>query len=245
MNDELQKIVQEIYNRYDEQKATKAVSQILARIRQGGRYKDIYEYIRALGFGDVLKRYIEVDNLLDNRGDFEELATAFIEVAKYYSQDINDLAEIVQKSINDSLGINLKPQRVKVDVKALQNSILDILQSENYDLLHNEFITFGVNLTDAIIQANATLQAESGFNIVIVRRYDDIGLHNYDNYADREKRHKSHKIDPCEFCKEREGIWEYEQTKTDKSVYQRHKGCSCSIDYVNKGFSERVQNYRG
>lgn len=243
MRDELQKIVQEIYNRYDEQKATKAVSQILARIKQGGRYKDIYEYIRVLGFGDILKRYIEVDNWLDNRGDFEELVTAFVETAKYYSQDINDLAEIVQKSINDSLGINLKPQRIKVDVKALQNNILEIIQSENYDLLHNEFITFGVNLTDAIIQANATLQAESGFDIVIVRRYDDVGIHNYANYSD--KRTKAHGPEVCQFCKEREGTWEYEQTKTDKRVYQRHPGCSCSIDYVNKGFSERVQNYRG
>lgn len=232
-----------IAHSYEEQKAAPIIANLINKIRQGGTYRDLYEFCRLLGIGDKLKTLLSAEDWNAYRDDYKQIAESLYDVMRAYSQDINDMAEIVQKSLNDSMGIGLKPKKANADFRAIEENILKILEDENFDLLHNEFITFGVKLTDMIIDANARLQAESGFNIVIVRRYDDVGIHNYANYSD--KRTKSHGAEVCKFCKEREGTWNYEQTKKDKRVYQRHPGCSCSIDYVNNGFSTRIQNYRG
>ena len=242
MNDKLEQIIEEIYKRYDSRLASEKVLRILNRIRQGGTYRDIYEFIRALGVGDILVEFINASDWVNNRDNYTAVAEAFLQTAKRYSSDIVDLTEIVQQTMYDNIGVGIKPAKVATDTKKLKN-IISLALAEDGDptKLILDLADFGTELTDKIIQANAEIQAESGFKIVIIRRYDDVGIHNYANYSD--KRKATHGAEVCQFCKEREGTYEYEETKKNKFVYQRHPKCTCSIDYVNKGFSNRVSNY--
>lgn len=241
MND-IEKLCFSIAKSYDEQKAAPLIANLINKIRQGGTYRDLYEFCRMLGIGDKLRNLLTIDDWNISREDYIKIAQNLYDVMKKYNQDINDLAETVQKSLNEQMGISLKPQKIKANDSFI-NKIIDNAIGENgkIDSLVTSIQDFGIEITDKIIKANAILQAESGFDVVVIRRYDDIGIHNYANYSD--KRKKSHMAETCMFCKEREGTWTYEQTKKDSRVYQRHPGCSCSIDFVNKGFSKRVQNY--
>lgn len=242
LND-IQRLVYEVYQKYEEERASAIVGTILRKMANGGSYHDIYEYVRKVNLEKIFKNVIDVHEFATDMEQYDELAREFMKVLIGYSQDINDIAELVQKSLNDSLGIGIKPKQVKPTTATLEKvarTIVGINDDEQLDLMK-----FSAELIDSIIVANAELQAKSGFNIVVVRRYDDIGIHDYDNYADASKRKTIRGARECPFCIDREGVYEYEATKKDKRVWQRHPGCSCSIDFVNKGMTERVKNYIG
>lgn len=234
---DIRAIVAEIYRRYDEKKASKNVVEILNKLRTGKNYREIYNYIRELGFGDILKEYIDTQIYLESREDYKVIADAFIESCRKYSEDINDLSEIVQKSINDSLGIRIKPQRIGFNKAGVAALINDYIEKPEGESLVNSLITYGAELTDSIIKANADIQSQSGFKIVVIRAYDDRGVGGkHGKYGDKY-------LKSCTWCLSRQGAYNYDDLDKNSEVWQRHKGCSCSIDYVNQGFSTRVQNY--
>lgn len=243
----IDELILAISKSYSELKSAEKIVNIINKIRKGGSYKDIYEYAQSIGLGDKLKEIITVQDWLDDRERLKEVSQALYDTMKEYSKDINDFAEVVQKAINDKEGINIAPQRVNVRNEAITNIIEGAIgENGSIDTLEGNILKFSATLTDEIIRKNAEIQSKSGFDIVVIRRYDEKGLHNYANYADKEHRHKSHPIDVCLFCTDskRLGEFDYEKVKhTGHPVWQRHKGCTCSIDFVNKGMTERVHNY--
>ena len=85
-------------------------------------------------------------------------------------------------------------------------------------------------LTDPVIAANrkfyddfqkenSALREELGFREVVIRTYDDVGLHGG--------------RDRCEWCIEREGTWDYSEAR-DNGVFERHPGCNCSIETITE-----------
>lgn len=247
---DIEELVYKILERYEEKKASKQIAAILQEIAKGGSYREIYNFARSIGLGDIFKEVIEKQNFVINMDEYDEIAKGFMSVIRKYAEDINDLAELAQKGINEALGIRIKPQRVKLNPKAY-DEILDILfrgdvkPEELYKIegLNETLLKFASELTDEIIRANAEIQTKSGFNIVLVRRYDDVGIHDYSKYADASKRKTIRGAKVCSFCKEREGAFPYFEIDRYSPIWQRHKGCSCSIDYINNGITKRVNNY--
>lgn len=245
----IQQLIHDIYAQYDEAKSSKIVGEILQKIAHGGNYRNIYEFCRTVGLGDIFKNVIDVHQYVLNMEDYNDLANEFMKVVIKYANDINDIAEIVQKSINDTLGIRIKPQRAQFQKEKLDSVVKTIMDgiptSEDdtikLDGLNSLMSQFGVELTDDIINNNAEIQAKSGFDIVLIRKYDDVGIHNYANYSD--KRKATHGAEVCKFCADLEGIYNYADIDSSSKVWRRHKGCSCSIDYVNNGITKRVKNY--
>lgn len=247
----IEELIQIIYEKYDKKVASENIGKILQRISRGGSYHDIYEYIREIGLGQIFKDVIDSHEFVMNMEQYNQVAKEFMQVVNKYCNDITDLSELVQKSLNESMGIGLKPKTVKPDQKEV-SKVVDTLikglpiESDTIASIgdfDSDLMKFTSELIDSTIIANAEIQSKSGFNIVVVRRYDDVGIHDYSKYSDSGKRKTIRGAKECPFCKEREGVYEYEATKKDKRVWQRHPGCSCSIDYVNKGMTDRVQNY--
>lgn len=251
-NEKINDLVQRIFDRYEEEKASKEVGAILQKISQGSSYKEIYEFARSIGIGDIFKQVLTAEEFVMDMEEYSEISKGFMSVIRKYSEDINDLAELTQKGINEALGINIKPQRVKFQndqIQRIVDALIDgiPLDSEaplKIDGVNDELLKYSSELTDSIIKANAEIQSKSGFNIVVVRRYDDVGIHDYSKYADAPHRKTLRAARVCQFCKEREGTYDYKEVEYHGAkVWQRHKGCTCSIDFVNNGMTERVKNY--
>lgn len=92
-------------------------------------------------------------------------------------------------------------------------------------------------LTDPVIAANrkfyddfqkrnAELREGLGFKQMVVRQYDDVGLHNGK--------------DTCEWCLQRAGTWDYSEARNN-GVFERHPGCGCTIEvYSDKGVNRQT-----
>lgn len=241
----IDELILSISRSYSELKSAEKIVNIINKIRKGGSYKDIYEYASSIGLGDKLKEIITVQDWLDDRERLKEVSQALYDTMKEYSKDINDFAEVVQKAINDKEGINIAPQRVNAKNEQI-TSIIEGAIGENgsIDSLEGNILKFSATLTDEIIRKNADVQSKSGFDIVVIRTYDDVGIHGYARYADADHRKTIRAPRVCQFCKEREGTYNYDDVRqTGHKVWQRHQGCTCSIDFVNKGMTERVKNY--
>ena len=94
-------------------------------------------------------------------------------------------------------------------------------------------------LTDPVIAANrkfyddfqkenSALREELGFREVVIRTYDDVGLHGGK--------------DRCEWCIEREGTWDYAEAR-DNGVFERHPGCNCSIETITEKGRQRQTDW--
>lgn len=70
---------------------------------------------------------------------------------------------------------------------------------------------------DDFQKSNAELREELGYDQIIIRTYDDVGLHG--------------KHEPCLFCIQREGTYDYAGA-SDAGVFQRHPGCGCHIEMI-------------
>lgn len=228
-----------IARQYEKEKASETVANLILKIANGGSYHDVYEYARRMNVGSIFKSAINQHEYAYNIESYGNLAKEFVTIANNYGKEISDMTEIVQKSLYDTLGIRFKPVKVTPNKKVLENIINNALgESGKIDYLDNEILKFSTDLIDETIQRNAEVQAKSGFNVVLIRTYDDRGIHGkHGKYGDKY-------LKDCKWCMDRAGIYNYSDTLAgNKEVFRRHAGCSCSIDLVNKGISERVYNY--
>lgn len=70
---------------------------------------------------------------------------------------------------------------------------------------------------DDFMMENADLRESLGFEQVVIRHYDDRGLHNGKT--------------PCRWCLEREGRFSMQDAHT-LGVFNRHPGCGCIIEVI-------------
>lgn len=75
------------------------------------------------------------------------------------------------------------------------------------------------HMVDKAISDNMEAQHNLGLETIVIREYDDRGLH--DGKED------------CEFCLSRAGTWTYQQSR-EHDVFRRHNGCGCTITYITK-----------
>lgn len=233
------KLAYEIAKQYEKEKASETIANLILKIANGGSYHDVYEYARKMNVGKMFKNAINQHEYAFNMDNYIELAKEFVIIANNYANDISDMTEIVQKSLYDTMHVHFNPVKVSPDKKTLED-IINLALSENgkIEYIDNEILKFSTDLIDETIQRNAEVQAKSGFDVVLIRTYDDRGIHGkHGKYGDKY-------LEDCKWCMDRAGVYNYSDVLTgDKEVFRRHTGCSCSIDLVNKGISKRVNNY--
>ena len=79
--------------------------------------------------------------------------------------------------------------------------------------------TTALDYVDDFEKKNAEVRNGMGFKQYVVREYDGVGLNNGK--------------EPCEWCIQRAGTWSY-QDAVDHGVFERHNGCGCTIEVVEK-----------
>lgn len=136
---------------------------------------------------------------------------------------VSDYTKEVQLIQNKKAGINLKAVVTKNDGTAIatttQNAVKAADYSEASGAIKQDTMQFAQNITIRMMRDNAGFLKNVGYDIKVERIYDDVGLRRGTKYAE-----------PCEFCINRAGEFDYD-TAIRKEVFARHPGCGCTIIY--------------
>ena len=143
-------------------------------------------------------------------------------------QDVTTVASHAQNVIYEAAKVNLKPATVSYD-----NTYVDSIFSkfDSYDdvddalnAAENLFISASQNYVDEIGRRSAKFMDESGFNVLVSREYDDVGVHTTDKGGG----------DVCQWCLDRCGIDVPYDEAYEMGMFERHPGCGCVITYRTK-----------
>lgn len=202
-------------------KQNKANPELIALYKKlnGGKgdHNDVYKVARILG--KSLKT--AYTNTLSGDVDVtEEIAEGVIRptLTKQH-KTISDASQLAQEAINKSLNVGLKAVAPELNTDKIDGIIKRAVKDNNTD--HDQMIrTLGANavnfclsVLDDAVSANAEAHFKAGLTPVIVR--------------------KSYNPDSCPWCRSLVGTYKY--PIYDRTVYQRHNNCYCSVTFTDDG----------
>lgn len=125
---------------------------------------------------------------------------------------VSEAAVQVQKALNQTAGLGLRPQTVPVDSEKI-NGILNRLDAApSYEdvawILGDPVVTYSRGVADATLKANVEFQGKTGLRPRVVRRAP---------------------YQCCEWCSHLAGNYTYPNVPQD--VYRRHRNCRCVVEY--------------
>lgn len=188
---------------------------------------DKYAIATAKALGKAL-----ADNLIDetlSTADYRAIvAEALPDGLKATRSTVNYFTESAQRALNKSAKINLKVVMPAIDTEAITTTTAKALKATAYSevsgVVTQDSMSFAQNVAVKMMKENANFQHNVGYDIKVIRQYDDVGLHRGTKYAEQ-----------CDWCLEREGTWDYDAA-LENGVFARHPGCSCTIVYhADKG----------
>lgn len=159
--------------------------------------------------------------------DEAQLVAVLNPLLKEMSTQVGNAVAIVQRKINRSAGIGLNalvPDYSPEVAKKIAQSIVsgketsEALQYlKDLPAVGKEITNEAMKVVDEGVRMNMAAHSRSGLETKIIRRYDDVGVHN--------------RKDPCEWCMSRAGEYNSYADAMDAGVFERHPGCGCTIEY--------------
>lgn len=224
---ELYKQIAKDYNR--RVSADPVIDKLVRQIRAGvATQSDLAAYAQRLGeiSSDVLKANIALADL-PNQKLYWNIAEKTIAPVLTNVYDRVNSQGIAQMRLADKvrdLGIGIARGINPVNrIKDVLNFAVDSTnQTELDNALTVPVISTARKYYDDFLKANADIRSGLGFDTVVVREYDGVGLHD--------------RTEACSWCLERAGKWDYSEARA-KGVFERHPGCGCSIEVI---FPDRV-----
>lgn len=141
-------------------------------------------------------------------------------------ETVSDYAGAVQRGLNERYEIKLKVLKPNINAEDILNITSKAKTAKQYDevsgTVNQDAMNFAQNVATKMMKENAGFQKNVGYEIRVVRKYDDRGLHRGTKYAE-----------PCQWCLDREGEWDYDSAQSF-GVFERHPGCECLIIYKAK-----------
>jgi hypothetical protein len=212
------------------------LANLVAEGLENGSYGTAEEYALRLGevVSDVLKKLYP-----------GEVPREALQEAMTLSSDlVADVTTHVQEALNASSGVGLGVQLPDVDDMSFSGftDYSEAGQSAAENSLKDEIKDNLLQKVDSAMKKNAEQNAKLGVDAKIIRKAEA------QSYPSGKKRVRSKKgkvyeyawskygsmyLEPCPFCQEREGTYDYEDVRSKNSeVFRRHKRCRCEITYV-------------
>ena len=187
-----------------------------ALAQNAASYKDAQEYATkaASVLCDVLKVYVDPATIT-----FDEAVQIFFAVMQKNHANVARVCTKVQQNIYRSAGVGLRALAPDFNADMAKGIATVVTDTEE---ITDEYIrTLVTNNTlkivDESIRKNAEASERVGMVVHIVRRYDDVGLHDGK--------------DVCQWCLDREGEWDNYDEAYSAGCFERHPGCGCVIEY--------------
>lgn len=207
------------------------ISALYAKIRDGtATYIDADAFSRYLGniFSLALSRNITEDILPDGKL-YWNIAKAVLEPILSDGYKIMcEFNSAVQTLLNVSSDVKLQAVIPKLNTAKVDGIITKVSNADNFRevqwmITDPEYLqNFFNSVVDDFVRENADFQYESGYNPVIIRV-----MHG----------------NACDWCANLAGTYEYTKGM-DRTVFRRHRGCQCTVEYKCGKFTQNVYNKR-
>lgn len=185
-------------------------------------FADADEYAKQLGkaAGKAVNKMVTPSELDDSLDAIRKLISADADRTKAF-------CEVIQLDLNQLAEIGLNPVDVGQDTERLDNlmkATSEITQQEQIDNIFAEsVIDYLQAYVDSYVRANAEAQGNAGLKPIIVRKW--VGIYG------------THDTRRTDYCHQLEGKFEY--GSEPKRVYQRHRGCRCTVTYYPSKRAEK------
>lgn len=199
--------------------------EMTTKIRRGKvTQRELAEYCDYVGRAgsNAMKDVLKLDALPDHMM-YEEIAEQTITpVMEEMWGDVNNKAALQLRTVDRKNGMNVgiktgfKPERRIRDV--IEIAAGQTAQEALDNALTDPVIATARKYYDDFMRENADLRNDLGFTQIVIRKYDDRGLHNGK--------------DPCQWCLAREGTWSLYDAHMN-GVFERHPGCNCMIEVIS------------
>lgn len=227
MTDISPEIYEKIKERYDGLVASdKDMTLITDWIREGkAHYSQAEVYAERSGkyLSQAMREVIRLEDLPDNTLYYNIAEKTIGRALEDNYKLMAEAARVAQENMNKEAGIGLKaavPEMNRDRIHRIVDTAAGADTQEKLDAALGEPVkTYSRTVIDDAKRANARLHDEAGLEVRVEREYDGVGLHNG--------------TDVCEWCKEREGSFTYEEA-IRIGVFARHDGCGCIINYTSK-----------
>lgn len=177
-------------------------------------YLDANEFAIEVGevLSEVLNTHITIETLPDGEMYFNIADRIMNETLNKNYDLITGYVTDVQTQMNRDAGFRLKGQKPSINQNRI-DGIVERLSEGDFDknqwLLNEPVVNFSQSIVDDTLKANIEFQAKSGLNPKIRRSVDS--------------------SDACKWCRDLEGIYDYDKVPTD--IYRRHRFCRCTVEY--------------
>lgn len=210
----LARIEQEFEERF---KADSLLAELAAKLEaRAASHTQAYEYAGRVGeiLTDAYQHHIASSSLPDGRLWYNIADRVITPTMKRNYDLIAKYVTAVQTDLNQAAGIGIKALPPDMDVEEKIQGIVNRVSSEKlYDdvrwILKEPVKTFGRNVVDTSIKANAEFQGRSGLTPKIIRKTSG---------------------SCCKWCTSLAGTYTYPDVPKD--VYRRHDNCRCTVEYV-------------
>lgn len=225
----MEDIAPELYNRIqDEMKRLLShagnVTGLERKIRQGkASQRDVARYADIVGraASEAFKKVLKLEDLPDGKLYWNIAEKTIGETLKGVYGDVNTVAAIqlrgddIKKGFNIGIKQGTDPDnRIKV---VLEMASGQTTQEALDNAMTDPVISTARKFYDDFQLANGDVRDALGFDEVVVRHYDDRGLHNGKT--------------PCIWCLQREGTFSIQDAHR-LGVFERHPGCGCTIEVI-------------
>ena len=200
------------------------VQAILAKLKNNATYAEGYDF--AIRTGELLAQAmhdtIRAELLPDGKMHYPIAKTVLEPLLQDNHQKVSSVCAYIQKELNASAGIGLKPVIPPIDEDRLNGLIEKVASYDTYDeakwVLSDPIVNFSQHVVDASIRSNASMHYEKGLHPIIVRIAEQ---------------------DCCKWCSNLAGVYDY---PAPREVYRRHSNCKCQVDYKPDKHAKQAQN---
>lgn len=152
----------------------------------------------------------------------EALRTNHEYVTSYYMR--------LQTKLDEKAKIGLKPLSASFDADRAAG-LAEAAAVSSSDVVKTQIMNFSMHTIDESMQMTAESRNNAGLEVLVSRKYDDVGVHN--------------RKDPCQWCLDRECSEIPYQEAYEMGVFERHPGCECLITYTNNRGDTTYQAAKG
>lgn len=204
----------------------KQLQSLRRKIQLGrGTQTDVAKFADRLGSNleTTLKDVLHLETLPDAKLT-NEFADAVVKPAMKNTLDDVNARAITQMRFSDKrsgINVGIRPANSVDRIDDVTSKMVAADSQEKLDAVISEDVkTSTRKYYDDFQKTNAEIREELGYDQVVIRTYDDVGLHHGTKYAQ-----------PCQWCLDRAGTWDYAEAR-DNGVFNRHPGCNCKIEVI-------------
>ena len=176
---------------------------------------------------DVLKMYMDPATVT-----YDDAVQIFEAVMQKNYSEVTRVCAKVQNGMYRKAGVGLKALTPEFNAEKARGLATAITVAEEVtdDYVWNLVKNNALGVVDDMIRINSEASENVGLYVHIVRKYDDVGLHNGK--------------DVCQWCMDRVGDWTDYGEAYRAGAFERHPGCGCVIDY-HVGKTHTWSNMKG